>query len=116
MTVQHHKTKGRFYIGNSESQWQVVLCTPAGTVSELWPEDEEPETIDELPSTVLDLIEERLNSYWINTGREDKRKTIAAMRETIDAADREWLQQRITKAKEDLARWEQRLEALGAEA
>lgn len=111
MSASYYKTLGRFNLCGMEKEWQVVLRTDAGTVSALWDEDEEPDVADCTPSDVLDLIDSRINRPCWSSSKASKNATIAKMRESIDAADREWLTARVEVARKDLARWESRLEA-----
>lgn len=86
------KTLGRYNFANTaEKQWCVQMRMPDGKgLSETWPEDEEPDIDGVPPSQVLDLIEERLKSYWISTGRDETLARIAVYREQSEQLDDAW--------------------------
>ncbi|MGE8691495.1 MAG: hypothetical protein ACN6PJ_30410 [Achromobacter sp.] len=86
------KTLGRYNFANTaEKQWCVQMRMPDGKgLSETWPEDEEPDIDGVPPSQVLDLIEERLKSYWISTRRDETLARIAAYREQSEQLDDAW--------------------------
>lgn len=88
-TVQHYSSTGRFNLCSNEKQFQVVLRTPYGTVSELWNED--PGYDDEMePDEVLDLIEARAKSYWISTSRGETLAKITTIREHLAEVTASW--------------------------
>ncbi|MEN5063595.1 hypothetical protein [Achromobacter aegrifaciens] len=91
------KTLGRYNFANTaEKQWCVQMIMPDGKgLSETWPEDEEPDIDGVPPSQVLDLIEERLKSYWISTRREETLARIAAYREQSEQLDDAWARRLI---------------------
>lgn len=117
MSANYYKTLGRFNLCGTEKEWQVVLRTDAGSISALWAEDDEPDVADCMPSDVLELIDARINrpGFW-SSSKGGKNATVAKMRESIDAADREWLTARVEAARKSLARWESQLEAAIAKA
>lgn len=92
MNVLISKNLGRYNFAGNEKSWCVTLSTPFGTVSETFPEEDEPATDGEMPSEVLALIEGRLDSYWISTGREKTKATIAGIREHMTDIDCAWLE------------------------
>ncbi len=80
----------------SEKQWCVQMFMPdKSALSEKWPENDEPDIDGIPPSKVLDMIEERLQSYWIYTGREEKLARIAAYREQAEQLDDAWARLQI---------------------
>jgi hypothetical protein len=91
------KTLGRYNFANTaEKQWCVQMIMPDGKgLSETWPEEEEPDIDGVPPSQVLDLIEERLKSYWISTRREETLARIAAYREKSEELDDAWARRLI---------------------
>lgn len=91
------KTLGRYNFANTaEKQWCVQMRMPDGKgLSETWPEDEEPDIDGVPPSQVLDMIEERLKSYWISTRREETLARIAAYREQAEQLDDAWARRQI---------------------
>ena len=104
MTVHHYTNTGRFYLGRADQQQQVVLVTPWGSVSQLWDEGEAPYDADMDAGEVLDIIAERLESYWINTSRNEDRAKIARIREHIDEANRLWHEGRARVLQAEIAR------------
>lgn len=90
MTVHHYCQTGRYNLCSSDRQTQVVLATPAGNVSELWPEGEAPYDSEMAPSGILDAIEERLNSYLFTSKKAESTARIAAIRARIDEFDAAW--------------------------
>jgi hypothetical protein len=113
--AHYYKHKDRFYIGKKEQQWQVVLATSVGQISELWDEEDEPEVEDLLPSEVLDLIEVRVKSYWINTDRDNQIKRIAKLREHIAELDIAWVESKLERLRSNVERWETTLRGLRRE-
>lgn len=89
------KDLGRYNWASTEKDWQVALRTHVGVISQKWPENEEPNIDGLLPTEVLDLIEERLDSYWISTGRERDKAVIATVRESGKEIDAAWLRSKI---------------------
>ncbi|CAB3905672.1 hypothetical protein LMG2828_04735 [Achromobacter piechaudii] len=91
------KTLGRYNFANTaEKQWCVQMHMPDKTMlSEKWDEDDEPDIEGVPPSQVLDMIEERLKSYWICTRREETLARIAAYREQADQLDDAWARRQI---------------------
>lgn len=59
----HYTQTGRFNMMSDDKQQQIVLVTPLGTVSELWPEDEAPYDPDSLPSEIAQEIRARAKKY-----------------------------------------------------
>lgn len=100
---------GRYNFAGTEKDWCVSLYTSFGNVSETWPEDAKPDIDGLLPSEVLDLIEERLDSYWINTGRKERKEKIAQIRGHVKEIDAAWLSARIAATENELADLKYRL-------
>jgi hypothetical protein len=110
--ARYYKTKGKFYWGNRSEQWQVVLWTSAGQVSALWDEEDEPEIGDMLPTEVLSVIEERIKSYWIYTGRDEDLAKVARIREQGAALDTVWVQKKLQQLATEVERWQDVLRGL----
>lgn len=102
MSVYIYKNLGRYNLAANTKEWQVYVRTDFGTVSELWDENDEPDIEGMLPSEVLDLIEERVRSYWLNTARESKLQTITDIRVNMKAVDREYLVTQIAHVSRQL--------------
>jgi hypothetical protein len=95
---------GRYNWAATEDVWCLTLRTPYGVVSETFPKDDKPE-VDPgwtTPSEVLDLIEARLDSYWISTRRTETKATIAEIRRHANEIDAAWLDQQIKQAEDRL--------------
>jgi hypothetical protein len=109
LSASYYKTKGRFNWASNEQEWQVVLRASNGMgISELWPLDEEPEIDGLPPSEVVEIIAKRLESYWINTEREAKRKKVEWFRQHAELIDSGWARNRIEglrKQIDDLSRY-----------
>lgn len=85
------KTLGRYNLASNDKQWCVRMRMPDGKgISEVWPEDEEPDIEGLPPSQVLDLIEERLKAYWFHSSREETLARIAVYREQSEQLDDAW--------------------------
>jgi hypothetical protein len=95
--VTYYKNLGHYNFAGHEKDWCISLITPYGRVNQTWPECEEPDIDDLLPSEVLALIESRLDSYWICTSREKDRATIAAIKEHAAEIDVAWLDAKIER-------------------
>lgn len=91
-----YKTLGRFNVLSSDKQWQVQMRMPDGKfLSELWPEDEEPDIDGVSPSKILDLIEDRLKWYLFKSRRDETLARIAAYREQAEQLDDAWARRQI---------------------
>lgn len=97
-------TLGQYNWASEEDVWCLTLFTPYGQVIETFPKNAKPEVDPEwtTPSEVLDLIEARLDSYWISTGRAEKKETIAAIRQHSNEIDAAWLDQKIEQTEDKL--------------
>jgi len=97
-------TLGQYNLASIEDVWCLGLQTPYGQVSEIFPKDDKPEVDPEwiTPSEVLDLIEARLDSYWISTRRAATKAKIAEIRQHSNEIDAAWLDQKIEQTKDKL--------------
>ncbi|OWT68063.1 MULTISPECIES: hypothetical protein [unclassified Achromobacter] len=92
------KTLGRFNLISNEKRWQVGMLMPDGKfLSELWPEDEEPDIDGVPPSVILEMIEKRLNSYLFKSDRDKDLARIAAYREQAEQLDDAWARAKIAQ-------------------
>lgn len=92
--------EGRYYLGRAETQWRVGLETPYGSVSYIF--EDEPNIQGLLPRQVLDIIEEQSKKAWIDTGREERDKKIATLREHEDIIDKIYLLLLLARAKAEV--------------
>lgn len=95
---------GRYNWASTEDVWCLVLRTPYGQVSETFPKADKPDIDPErtTPSEVLDIIEARLDSYWISTRRAETKTKIAEIRQHSNEIDAAWLDQKIKQAEDKL--------------
>ena len=93
---------GQYNWAKTEDVWCLTLRTPYGQVSETFPKADKPEVDPEwtTPSEVLDLIEARLDSYWISTRRAETKEKIAEIRQHSNEIDAAWLDQKIKQAED----------------
>jgi hypothetical protein len=90
------KNLGRYNFAGTEKEWCVQVLMPDGKyISEMWPQDEEPDTDDVPPSEVIGLIEARVKSYWIYTRREEKLAQIESARPMFAQMDDVWARAQI---------------------
>lgn len=89
--------RGQYNWAVEEDVWCLTLETPYGTVSEIFPDKPEVDPEKTTPSEVLDLIEERLDSYLFATGRTERKARIAKIRKHAHEIDTTWLDQQIEK-------------------
>lgn len=108
---------GRYNWASTEEEWCLSLQTPYGSVSERFPKDDKPEADPDwtAPSEVLDLIEARLDSYWISTRRAETKAKIAEIRERSNEIDAAWLDQKIRQAENRLHALRRKRAALSAQ-
>ncbi|PVE25397.1 hypothetical protein DC522_05730 [Microvirga sp. KLBC 81] len=100
------KQLGRYNFAGSDKEWSVQIRLPDGKwLSEMWPEDKEPDIEGLPPSEVIELIATRLEEWWICTGREEKRERIAYARSVAAQMDHDW-------ASAEIARLEKRIASL----
>lgn len=97
-------TLGQYNLATTEDVWCLALRTPYGQVSETFPQGDKPEVDPEwtTPSEVLDLIEARLDSYWISTRRAERKAKIAEIRQHSNEIDAAWLDQKIEQTEDKL--------------
>ena len=103
---------GRYNLAGTEKSWCVTLYTSEGHFSETWPEDEKPDIDGLLPSEVMDLLVERLDSYWIHTGRVEKKARMTAWQEKASAFDDAYLVAQIERLEKQIQTTKRRLNDL----
>lgn len=109
------KDLGRYYLGENEKQWHVKMKLPNGQwLSELWPEDEEPEIEGLPPSDVVERISEQLEKYLFKSNREETRKLIEWCRENAEELDRLWAETEIKRIRNELTKLTKQAEELQA--
>jgi hypothetical protein len=116
MHARYYKNLGRYDLCSNDKSWCVQLITSYGNFSETFPEDEEPHIEGLLPSEILDLIEERLDSYWICTKRDEIKKRIADARKHFAELDICWIQNRISYFEEKIKRLQNQMSDIQEES
>lgn len=100
------KNLGRYNLCSNEKQWCVQVLMPDGKwLSETWDESDEPHVDGLPPSEVIDLIVDRINSYWISGRRKEQLEMVEKHRESFDKMDDAW-------ARSQIASLERRIESL----
>lgn len=99
-----------------DEAWQLKLCVwfdeGYTAICERFPAgEEEPDWY--FPTDALDLIEERLESYWLSTKREMNRKKIAALRENLPQIEQVYARQKIAQLEKELVDWRDHLAMVG---
>jgi hypothetical protein len=99
----------------NEKSWQLVIHTwyegGRTTITETFPEEDgEPDWM--YPTEALDLIAERLESYWISTRRDAAREKIALLREALPEIEQVFAHQKIAELEEALEEWQTHLEVV----
>lgn len=99
---------GRFNLCSNKQDFQLFVRlnfedgTHAG-ISELWPVDSAPDVSDHTDiMDVVELISERLETYWISTGRDVTRGKIAWIKENRHPIAAAWLTVKVDAAKKKL--------------
>jgi hypothetical protein len=94
LSVSISKNLGRYNLCSNEKSWCLSLMIHGHpvckSISETFPEDDEPDIHDVPPSEVVEIIAARVESYWISTSREESRKKIEAIREHAAELDDAW--------------------------
>lgn len=98
--VIYYTHESQFNLCSNEKVTQCVMSIfgigdSRVVVSEQWPAGDCPITDSMLPSEVLDCIEERLESYWFSSRREERRAAIAKIRERMLDVDAAWIEDQI---------------------
>lgn len=103
MDVRMWSSQGRYNLCSNEEQVCINLRVIGGkAISQTWDLDDAPEIEGLLPSEVLELISERLESYWLATSRERDREVIAWFREHSAQVDSAWAKSKIKHLKEKI--------------
>ena len=108
-------TLGQYNFAVAEDVWCLTLRTPYGQVSETFPNEPEVDPEWTTPSEVLDLIEARLDSYWISTKRAGTKAKIAEIRQHSNEIDAAWLDQKIEQTEDKLRMLRRKRAALAKE-
>ena len=110
MNVFVSKSLGVYnWAGPGKKQWLVELRVnglrdlPA-VLSATWEEDDEPDIDGLAPSEIMDLLEQRFESYLVDTSREKKRAALALMRESAEEIDNAWAASRVESLREEVER------------
>lgn len=101
---------GRYNLASNGKSWCVTLYTSEGNFSETWPEDDKPDIDGLLPSEVMALMIDRLESYWIHTGRVEKLAKMIKWQESSHKFDEAYLVAQIERAEKAVLRLKVRLD------
>ena len=113
MTTVYKNLGAYNWADRSQKQWQLVVRLDDGSsISELFPEDEEPEIDGLPPSEVVELISVRNESYFFRSSREEQRAKIAFVRENAEAIDTSWAAKRIACLRKNIESMQREVDAL----
>jgi len=105
MKAQIRKTLGQYNFCSSDKQWQVYMyfdeCPIQRGLACLWDEGDEPDIEGMKPSGVIEVMSERVESYWISTSREQERKVVQWVKDNAKTLDSQWLT-------DEIERWEKK--------
>ena len=110
MKVFISKSLGTYNLANpGQKQWSVELRviglqdSPL-VLSATWEEDDEPDIDGLAPSGIMDLLDQRFESYLVDTKREKKRAVLASMRESAEEIDKAWAASRVASFRKEVER------------
>jgi hypothetical protein len=110
------KHKGRYDLCSTEEKWCVSVRLPPGApkeaISQTWDLEDEPDIDGLPPSDVVELISERLESFLVNTRREEDRKVIEWVRENAEPLDALWAGSEIERLKRQIEAEEREIKRL----
>ena len=121
MNVFVSKSLGVYNLaGPGKKQWLVELRVnglrdlPA-VLSATWEEDDEPDIDGLAPSGIMDLLEQRFESYLVDTNRVKKRAVLALMRESAEEIDNAWADSRVGSLRREVGRLNHEIASLTRE-
>ena len=121
MKVLISKSLGTYNLANpGQKQWSVELRviglqdSPL-VLSATWEEDDEPDIDGLAPSGIMDLLEQRFESYIIDTNREKRRASLAWMRENTEEIDKAWAASRVESFRKEVERLNYKIAFLARE-
>jgi hypothetical protein len=116
MTVSYSKNLGRYNLCSADKSWSLHLNlpkdAPARGLSQLFDEDQEPQIEGCVPSEIVEMISERLESYLFSTDRPEKRKVIEWCRANADRLNSEWAKSEIERCKAKIERLQREMSGL----
>ena len=121
MNVFISKSLGVYNLANpGKKQWLVELRVNGlrdlpVALSATWEEDDEPDIDGLAPSEIMDLLEQRFESYLIDTSREKKRAALALMRESAEEIDKAWAASRVESLRREVERLNHEIASLTRE-
>lgn len=116
--VHWHTVKGRYNLLSNENQISLSLTirienNQMVAISELWDIDDEPWVgEDDLPSTIVDIIEAKNKKLLYSSKREEMQKKVDWIRKNIKEIDSVFIQSRITKKRQQIKQLEEEIENL----
>lgn len=98
------KNLGRYNICANDKQWCIQVLLPNGKwLSETWPEEDEPHINGVPPSAVVEMIEDRVKSYWISSRRKEQLEQVEGARPMFDQMDDAWARARIKALEHEIS-------------
>lgn len=115
--MQITKVKGRYNFCSNEEQWRVAITglpneAPAKYLSKTWDIEDEPYIKNLPPSEVVEIISERVESFWISTSREKDREIIQWIRNNSEELDVKWAKGEIKRKEKAIGRLQEDIERL----
>ena len=104
MNVNIHKHLGRYNFASNDKDWMVAVSIDGKSISATWPDDSEPDTENESATGVIQMILDRVNSYWISTDRDRIRALADEWLTNGIAVDAAWAEGRILQLQRQSAR------------
>lgn len=92
--VYFNISHGRYDLCSNEKEWLVSLHTPFGNIREFF--KEEPDCGSSVED-VLDVIERRVESYWMSSTRAENRATIANIKANLTECELLFAQGRLDR-------------------
>ncbi len=112
-SVQTTTNTGRYNLASNDESWCLELRVffedgPFLARSETFEIDDHPELgWGDDPEDVLDALDERMESYWISTGREKNREESERLREMMPEIRLKWITDKIEALKKRLVEYEE---------
>ena len=85
---------------------------PSRGITQTWAEDDEPDIEDLLPSELIEIISDKVESYLFSTSREKDREVIRWARDNADRLNKEWIAQLIERKTKQIEKLEREIKEL----
>ena len=111
------KNLGRYDLCSGKKDWCVQILNlpencPHRSINTSWQEDNEPEIEGLMPSEVIEIMSERIESFLYSSSREKDRETINWVRENSECLDSEWAKEMIDAKLRHIERLKQEIDDL----